>query len=148
MKTFKIHESQKWLNKMSLNKLLNTISWKYTRYSSMAQNTLITRSFMHGWTIWHAIVFYKMDSGQNEFIMLGTNYWYWKIVKHLHASLDWKYFQQNVTYCFTQGLKNFLQQFLLSSHHLSDNIKKYVICYEIQQWFTSCTHHLMGCRNK
>jgi hypothetical protein len=108
-------------------------SSKYTRHSSMAQNTLTTRSFMHGWTIWHAIVLYKMDNWQNEFIMLGTNYWYWKIVKHLHASLNWKYCPTKCDMLFHARVEKLMQQRLLSSHHLYGNIKEYVIRYEIQQ---------------
>jgi hypothetical protein len=99
----------------------------------MAQNTLTTKSFMHGWIIWHTIVLYKMNNWQNEFIMLGTNDWYWKIVKHLHASLNWKYCTTKCDMLFHARVEKFMQQLLLSSHHLSSNIKEYVIHYEIQQ---------------
>jgi hypothetical protein len=68
-----------------------------------------------------------------------------KIIKCIHVSLDCNDCLVKCAMIFHTRVKAFMQQFLLTSHHSFNNIKKYVTKYEIHQCDSFHTHHSLGC---
>jgi hypothetical protein len=115
------YETQKWLNKISLNMLLYNLLAN-TRHYSMTQN-ITTRPFMHGWTIRHVTLFCNIDNWWNEFIMLGTKYWYWKNCKIFTYIIKLERLPNKMCHLISP-IDNFMQHLLLLAHlHLLGIIK-------------------------
>ncbi len=102
---------------------------------------------MHGWTIWLATFFYNIDNWWNEFITLGTNYWYWNVCKTLTYIIILERLPSGMCHTVPYKGQKIHATTLIIITTFTWHYKR--ICNTLQNsttWFTSCTHHSLGCK--